>query len=78
MSIELKYKCLCMATEASIHVVERDPAGDPVEWMRTIVEPSISYDHIRRSPKCRRAKMEYAKIPIDPISESFGTKTRPS
>lgn len=76
--LEIRYKCLCMGAEAVVHVVERDPARDVVEWMEEIVQPSIAYDHRRRSPKCRRAKMEYAKIPVDPISEAVGSKTRPT
>jgi hypothetical protein len=75
---EVLYKCLCMGSEAAIQVVDRDPTGDIVEWIERIVTPSISYDHTRRSPYCRRTAMEYAKLPVDEATGSIGAKPRHS
>lgn len=63
--IEISYKCKCMSAEAKVSVIPRDPKRDVVEWMQTIVQPTLGYDHKTRSPGCTRPAMEYAKIPID-------------
>lgn len=74
--IEIKYKCQCMKEEVALQVIPRDVNRDIVEWMREIVQPAIGYDHKTRSPKCHRAKMEYAKIPMDEQSGSVGAKPK--
>lgn len=73
--IEIKYKCQCMATEVALQLIPRDPARDIVEWMETIVQPAIGYDHRTRSPRCHRTKMEYAKIPLDLATNAAGAYT---
>lgn len=76
--IEIRYKCTCMPAEVGVSVIPRDPRRDVVEWLKQIVEPTLSYDHATRSPHCRRRSMEYAKVPIDPATDQVGARTKPS
>ena len=58
------YKCSCMPEEVEILVTDRHPDGDILPWMH-LVQVAIGTDHEARSPKCKAATMEYAKIPVE-------------
>lgn len=66
-TIQVHYKCACLAAEVEIPVpARRGPAQHVVHWVETIVGHAIKADHEARSPKCRRTTMEYVKIPSPP------------
>lgn len=70
--MKICYKCACMAAEAEIEVMGRPAGGDILDWMQGVVQPSISVDHRARSPHCRAAALEYAKIPLDEAAPGIG------
>jgi hypothetical protein len=61
--ITIFYKCACMPAERSVDVPPRREDEDIIDWMETCVRLSIGLDHRKRSPLCRAAALEYAKIP---------------
>lgn len=70
--MKILYKCFCMAVEAEIEVMDRPARGDLLDWMQNAVQPSIGVDHRARSPHCRAAALEYAKIPLDEAAPGIG------
>jgi hypothetical protein len=67
--VNIFYKCQCLDKEQEIAVPDRRPTGDLIAWMNA-VQTCIGMDHEALSPKCRRAALEYAKIPmIDPAAQ---------
>ncbi len=60
--VELRYKCQCMAAEGSVQVRERTGTEDIRDFMER-VRVALTDDHKIRSPFCRTATMEYAKVP---------------
>lgn len=72
--IEVRYKCACMPAEASIQVPFRNENEDVVQWMQNCLTPAIYLDHRRRSPNCRAAVMEYAKLPVPENARFIGGK----
>lgn len=74
--MNVAYKCRCMPNEETIFVRDRKPDEDIVDWVEQICGRAIAEDHIRRSPRCRSTKMEYAKFEVDPSGGPLGTITR--
>ena len=71
--IDIRYKCKCMAGEATVQVLERPTGSDLLLWMG-VVQATIGMDHGARNPKCRSETMEYAKIPVDENAGGIGEK----
>lgn len=66
-TIEILYKCVCLAEQVKIKVpARRGPSHDVASWVEDIVSPRISADHARLSPMCRSDIMEFMKIPVPP------------
>lgn len=61
--IAIRYKCACMAEEATVQVRERQEGTDIVDWVEGVMGLALAADHKRRSPDCRRPRTEYVKIP---------------
>jgi len=72
--IEVKYRCGCMAAEAALLVIPRDPKRDVAEWIDGPLMAAVSYDHKTRSPFCRAVALEYLKIPADDPTGAIGVK----
>ncbi len=60
--VELRYKCQCMKAESCVQVQERESGEDIGDFMER-VRVALTDDHKKRSPFCRTATMEYAKVP---------------
>ncbi len=61
--IAITWKCRCMPEEAVLQVRNRWNSEDFLDWMRNVVQCDLGAAHAKRSPWCRSAKVEYAKIP---------------
>lgn len=57
--IEVRYKCSCMAEEASVCLPYRSPAEGIVDWFEGTLVEAISADHHARSPLCQSLIMLY-------------------
>jgi hypothetical protein len=62
--ITFYYKCRCMAEEVALEVRNRRHGEDVGEWMHHVVQLAMTTDHMTRSPRCRAATVEYAKLPM--------------
>ena len=73
MSLAVRYKCECLASEVSVSVPARPgPALDVVAWIEGVVAQKIADDHVVRSPRCARRVMEFVKIPTPPVGGFVG------
>jgi hypothetical protein len=59
----IHYKCKCDPLGRDLSVPDRISSFDMLAYMECIAH-YIGYDHRKRSPNCKSAQMEYAKIPI--------------
>jgi hypothetical protein len=64
-TIEIIYKCVCMADEVKLDVpARRGPSVDVTLWVEDVVGVKVGEDHRQRSPRCLSTKMEFLKIPL--------------
>lgn len=59
---EVKYKCACMAKEATVYVPYRNEGECVGHWVEYVMGPTLALDHRKQSPTCMRTEMEYAQI----------------
>lgn len=70
--MQIIYKCRCMKNERTIVVTDRIKDTDIGDWMSSVVQPCLSYDHRNNSPLCVADKVDYLKIHVDQGQEQVG------
>lgn len=73
-SVEVRYKCTCFSEEVKVLVPFRRKDENVIDWMNLCVQPALYLDHRQRSPRCRKAEMEYAKLPAPENAPFLGAK----
>lgn len=63
-SIEIVYKCRCMAKEASVYVEERG-ADEGIDRFMARLQASVGDHHRANSPLCAGGVAEYVKVPFE-------------
>lgn len=72
--MNIQYRCRCTkGAVRDIVVTDRVPNTDLGVWMQMVVQPSVSYDHMVRSPLCRSASMEEVRIPTNVETGEVGS-----
>lgn len=67
------YSCaVCGLDNVEVGVRYRLPDEDVVEWMRQVVEPALSIDHLGRSPYCNTDELKDVKIPVPAGTQRIG------
>lgn len=64
--ITLRYKCKCMQDEGSLSMEQRGKEEDVLVFMDRVRE-AVGTDHRSRNPMCVEWKVEYVKVPFNPV-----------
>lgn len=72
--MHVRYKCICMAEEATVQVRYRHDDEDVVHWIEQVVGRAIGEHHAAVSPLCRATTTQYIKLPLPAAAPYVGGK----